>query len=189
MYISWADIFLGGMVILFTYGGYHRGLVLEVFDILTIVGGFTIALRGYEGLGFFLKNTILFAYTQEGANIIAFILLLVPSGLAVIACGLHLDRLAKERDRIPKDVRRWGGMATGFLKSILFGCLFVGLFAQTPYITSSDRVAFRKAPVVQRFRTIAPMFQPLVNIMASSKVAQRYGYVLEKNFPRINTYK
>lgn len=183
MNVVWADFFLVLLVAVLTWAGYKRGVVAELFDVLAIVGSLTLSLRLYSPLGDFLLGNILSAFTETWAYGIAFFLLWVPSALAIFCLGLHLDRITKDHDRIPKPVREWCGVLAGFGKSVLLGCLLIGLFAQTSFVGKRDLVAFRTAPVVQIFRGIGPAFQPVVTVMAPPAMARRYALALEKNFP------
>ena len=172
--MHWSDIFILGVIIGGTYVGTKRGLVLETTDWLMIVLGGTVAFRGYRPLAKALKAGVLAGWSKGAIEWLTFLFFLVPALVGILSLGLHLDRITKEQDRLPPEVRTYGGGVVAFAKYIVLMCIFVGWMPTTGGLSAPDAADFRKGAMVNVMRNLNAPAAGVVRVVAPSDMADKF---------------
>ncbi len=171
------------MVVVGIYGGYKRGLVLELGDIFALLFGFVLAYRIRAPLSKALYSGVLSAWGEDWVRGFVFLLVFIPVAGAILTAGFHLDRTSREHDRIPREVSETLGILVAIPKYLILACLITAWFNQSSMVTSRLRPALRKGPLVQTIRTLNPMAQALVSIAMPSDEADEFiKKGIKKNF-------
>lgn len=156
-----------------TAAGYKRGVVLEMTDwAIGLIAGL-IAFRGFRPFGSFIHRMIK-GWPEPTAQNIAFWFLLLFFGIMILSLGLHIDRAAREQDRVPPEVRNYGGLAVAFVKCLIISSLLCAYLPYSDGITASERSAVRKATSSTILKGLSAPIGVLVNIIAPDDIAQKY---------------
>ena len=162
------------MIIVFgTYAGTKRGLILELTDWTIMIIGGIFAFRGYRPLAGFLHRMIK-AWPPENCETIAFWFLVLFGGLAILTGGLHLDRQTREFDRIPPEIRRYGGGIVSFGKSLTIACLVAMLLPSAGGLTASEAKAARKSASAAAMRALSTPVGVIVAVICPSDLAEKF---------------
>jgi hypothetical protein len=156
-----------------TYIGYKRGLVLEVTDwFIGFVAGFA-AFRGFRPLG---KTIFRFApgWGEDGSMSVAFWFLLVFVGVAVLTAGLHIDRSTREFDRIPPEVRNYGGLVSAFVKSIVLCVLLAVYLPMSDGLAEAEKASLKRSGSATALRNISPPVAAIMGVIAPRDLAEKF---------------
>ena len=110
-----------------------RGLVREIFSLLSIILGFFGASCGYAVMSDWLRRWV---ENETLAQILGFAILFILIALAINLLGMALTRLVKKMDLSWAD--RLGGAAFGFLKAILL--IAIILFMLTAFLPPKSKL-------------------------------------------------
>ncbi len=156
-----------------TYAGYKRGLVLEITDwVIGLVAGL-VAFRGFRPFGGFIHRMIP-GWPEPTSQSIAFWFLLLFCGIMILSGGLHVDRATRENDRIPPELRNYGGLAVAFVKCLLICSLLCAYLPYADGLTNSEKQGVRRAPSSGIFRGLSGPIGGLVGIIAPDDIAKKY---------------
>jgi hypothetical protein len=173
--MHWADLFLVGLIAGGIYLGSVRGIVQEIGDFLIVLFSSLVGFRLYRAVGGFIKGISVFSsWSPSWLNGTVFFLLAGPTFLAILTGVLHVDRLAKEQERIPSEVRKYGGAFVAIFKSFSVASLFIGLMACSGLMTESETATFRNAGVVKIVKGFSGPTQLLVRLAAPSDIASYF---------------
>ena len=172
--MHWADIFLVGLVFGGTYLGGYRGLVLEVTDWLMLLGSAFMGYRLYRWLGGALHASFLKGWGEDWVYGFAFLFFALPTFILILSLGLHLDRVTKEQDRLPPELRKYGGGLVAVVKYVVLSGLWVGFMNGSTLMTDSELGTFRKAGVVSAMRNMNGLGVIMVRIAAPSDIADKF---------------
>ncbi len=156
-----------------TYIGTKRGLVLELTDWTVMIVAGVVAFRGFRPLGDFLHRMIK-AWPQENCETIAFWFLLLLAGLAILTGGLHLDRQTREFDRIPPEIRQYGGGLVAFAKSLTIACLVAVLLPFASGLTVAEAKSARRSAGATAMRALGTPVGVFVGIVCPSDLAEKW---------------
>jgi uncharacterized membrane protein required for colicin V production len=172
--VHWIDIVLLLMIGGLTFAGYKRGVVVEVFDWITLIVAFSITLRIYRPIATGLRGAILKGWSQDATQGLVFWFFLIPLGLIAFTVGLHLDRVTRENERIPEQIRNVGGAIVGFLKSLALGCLLVAWIPTTSMLADTEKQEFHDAAGAATMRGLNGPISGLVRLAAPKDMADRF---------------
>ena len=172
--MHWADIFLVGLVFGGTYLGSHRGFVLEVTDWLMFLGSSLLGFRLYRWLGAALHSSFLKGWSEDWVNGFAFLFFALPTFILILSLGLHIDRVTKEQDRLPPEIRKYGGVVVAAIKYVIVAGLWIGFMNGSTLMTDSELVGFRKAGVVSAMRNMNGLGVIMVRIAAPTDLADKF---------------
>ena len=172
--MHWADIFLVGLILGGTYLGSYRGLVLEATDWVMCLGAATLGFRLYRWLGGALYASFLKGWGEDWVYAFAFFFFFVPTFVVLLSLGLHLDRITKEQDRFPPELRKYGGGFVAVCKYIVLSGLWIGFMNGSTLMTDGELAYFRKAGVVTAMRNMNPPGVIMVRIAAPPDLANKF---------------
>lgn len=156
-----------------TAAGYKRGVVLEITDwAIGMIAGL-IAFRGFRPFGAFIHRMIK-GWPEPTAANIGFWFLLLFFGIMILSAGLHIDRAAREQDRVPPEVRKYGGLAVAFVKCLVIASLLCAYLPYSDGLTVAEKNAVHKAGSSQMLRGLSAPIGVLVNVIAPDDIAQKY---------------
>ncbi|HXE72012.1 MAG TPA: CvpA family protein [Candidatus Nitrosotenuis sp.] len=180
--MTWVDAFLVVLILLLMYGGYKRGTIGELFDVLAIAGGafFTVPIFGTVAL--WLQD--IFDMSNQGARWLAFFLLFVPSWSVIMRLGLHLDQVSREGpNRLAAGVDSALGTLLGLLKGLVLAWLFLVALNYILPAESPTRKNLRDAPVVQSVQSgIGPTVVSTIEFLTPPKTREWLIPALERQF-------
>lgn len=108
------DIIALIFIVLITYGGYRRGVLLEVFDIVIIFLDLGVTSYLCPYLAKFFK--IFIRWPDKTGLIISFTIIFLALGVIFYLIALTIDRAAK-LDVLIKNVNSYAGSIVAFIKS------------------------------------------------------------------------
>jgi hypothetical protein len=161
---------LGGGI----YLGSYRGVVLEITDWLFCLGSATMGYRLYGPLGDVLKASVLKSWTDDWIYGVSWVFFALPTFVLILSLGLHLDRLAKEQDRVPPEVRKYAGGFVAIFKYLILLGIWVGFMNGSTLMTEGELAAFRKASMVTQIRNMDGPAIIMVRIAAPPAQAKKF---------------
>lgn len=171
--MHWIDIICLMVLGFGTYAGYKRGLVLEMTDwSIGLVAGL-IAFRGFRPFGGFVHRMIP-GWPEPTSQSISFWFLLLFFGIMVLSAGLHVDRATREGDRIPPEVRNYGGTLVAFVKCLVICSLLCAYLPYADGLTNAEKQGVRRAPSSSLFRSLSAPIGVLVSVIAPDDIAKKY---------------
>ena len=174
----WADVVLLILLVGVTYAGYKRGLINELTDWAVIILGGTIAMRLCRPLGNALHGGPFAGWTESATYKLAFWIVFFPLFLGILSLGLHLDRVSKEQERIPEQMRAYPGLILAFVKAMTLASLFVTWVATSGTLTPTETREFHKSPMVNFVRAANPLVMGLVYVACPSDMAARFDKMM-----------
>ena len=156
-----------------TAAGYKRGLILEITDWCIGLFAGAISLRGFRALGGFLHRMIP-GWPVHTCESVGFWFLLLFVGVMILSAGLHIDRATREYDRIPPEVRNYGGMSVSFVKCLIIASLLCAYLPYSDGITSAERSGVRASASAKTLRGLSAPIGVLVSVVAPDDIAQKY---------------
>ena len=156
-----------------TYAGYKRGLVLEATDWLIGGVGGLIAFRGFRPLGAFMHRWIK-GWSVESCESVGFWFLMLTFGLLILSAGLHVDRATREFDRIPAEIRNFGGAASAFLKCLVISCLLCAYLPSSDGLATAEKKALRASMASRVLRGLSAPVGVLVSVITPEDIAKKY---------------
>lgn len=156
-----------------TAAGYKRGLVLEATDWL--IGGIAglAAFRGFRPFGAFLHRMIK-GWPINYCESIGFWILLLFFGVLILSAGLHVDRATREYDRIPPEVRNYGGAVSAFLKCLVICCVLCAYLPYSDGLAAAEKAALKRSASATALKSLAAPVGVLVAIIAPDDIAQKF---------------
>lgn len=156
-----------------TYAGYKRGMVLEMTDwSIGLIAGL-IAFRGFRPFGAFIHRMIP-GWPEPTAQSIGFWFLLLFFGIMILSAGLHVDRATREGDRIPPEIRNYGGLAVAFVKCLIICSLLCAYLPYADGLTQAEKQGVRRAPSSALFRGLSSPIGVIVSVVAPEDIAKKY---------------
>lgn len=156
-----------------TAAGYKRGLILEMTDWSIGLFAGAISLRGFRPFGGFIHRMIP-GWPPSTCDSVAFWFLLLFFGIMILSAGLHIDRATREYDRIPPEVRNYGGTAVAFFKCLIIASLLCAYLPYSDGITSAERSGVKKSASAQALRGLSAPIGTLVSVVAPEDIAKKY---------------
>ena len=172
--MHWADIFIIGVIGGGVYLGAYRGLVLELTDWLFCLGSATVGFRLYGWLGDALKSSFLRSWSDEWIYGVSWVFFALPTFIMILSAGLHVDRITKEQDRIPPEVRKYAGGFVALFKYVVMLGIWIGFMNGSTLMTDGELAQFRKAGMVTMMRTMNSVGVVMVRISAPQVMADKY---------------
>jgi hypothetical protein len=157
-----------------TYIGYKRGLMLELTDWCIMIFAGLVAFRGFRPFGSFMKRVLFKEWSQSSVENIAFWMLLMIFGIAILTAGLHIDRATREFDRIPPEVRNYGGMVTAFFKCLVICCLLAAYLPHNKGLAEAEKIALRGAASTRALHAMSGPVTVLVAIVTPEDIAAKF---------------
>lgn len=158
-----------------TYIGYKRGLILEMTDCCIGLFAGLVAFRGFRPFaGFLHRMPYLKEWQVPTLESISFWFLLLVFGIAILTAGLHLDRATREFDRIPSDVRGYGGGCVAFFKCLVICCLLAAYLPQSKGLATAERIQLNRAASTVALKNISAPVSVLVSIIAPEDIAAQF---------------
>ena len=171
--MHWIDIICLMVIGFGSAAAYKRGLVLEMTDwTIGLVAGLA-AFRGFRPFGGFIHRMIP-GWPEPTSQSIAFWFLLLFVGIMVLSAGLHIDRATREYDRIPPEVRNYGGLAVGFVKCLVIASLLCAYLPYSDGLTSAEKNGVRRAMSAGVLRSLSAPINVIVSIVAPDDIARKY---------------
>ena len=171
--MHWIDIICLMVIGFGTAAGYKRGLVLEITDwVIGIVAGL-IAFRGFRPFGSFIHRMIP-GWPEPTAQSIGFWFLMIFFGIMILSLGLHIDRAAREDDRLPVEIRDYGGTVVAFVKCLIIASLLCAYLPYSDGLTNSERQGVRRAMSSGILRGLSAPIGVLVSLVTPADISQKY---------------
>lgn len=178
--MTWVDLVLLVLIAIMAYGGYRRGLVPEIFDLLVIGIGAGVALRFFGDFASWLGPT--FGMQSLMAHWLAFLAIFIPVATMILALGLRLDQMSEDDKTIPLPVKAGLGAILGALKGIVLAWLVLVSLHQLHILDKADREAMRQAPVVQGVLGLQPTFVAFAESVTPPRVSKWLVPVMDVKF-------
>lgn len=178
--MTWVDLLLIVLILLLGYGGFMRGVVQEIFDLLVLGVGTAVSLRFFGPLGDWLQPMT--GTTSYTAHWIAFVLLFIPVAAAIFALGLHLDQMQSEDTSIPGPLKYGAGAALGALKGLFLGWLVLVSLHHLPLLDGTTLQEMDTAPVVQAVQGLQPTFVAFVDALTPPQVSRWLVPAMDQRF-------
>lgn len=156
-----------------TYIATRRGLVLELTDCCIMMFAGLVAFRGFRMVGSFIHR-VAPGFALSTSESIAFWGLLLVFGLMILTAGLHVDRATREFDRIPPEVRFYGGGCVGFFKCLVIAILLSAALPQSKGLAEAERLALNKASSTQALHAMSSPVGVMVSIIAPDDIADKF---------------
>jgi uncharacterized membrane protein required for colicin V production len=164
--LTWLDVILVVIMGLVVFGGYKRGLILEMFDWLVVILAATAAFGAYRAMARALSFLGWDSQTLLGTS---FFVVFCLVGTGVFVLGLMLDR--SYRQTLPKPVNEACGSVLAFVKSFFLAWLILVMLWHLPF-HESFYASMKTAPVVQGIqRMVLPAVFGMLNTFTSRDVA------------------
>ncbi|MEW6618202.1 MAG: CvpA family protein [bacterium] len=122
------DIFFLVIIIISMVFGLFRGLIKEVFSLLSIIAGIIVANLLYSKIALFL---IRFIKSSFWADIIAYGLIFLIVCVLINLIGVFLQKTLKKLSLNWLD--RVGGIAFGFVRGVIIAVIIVIILAKLPF--------------------------------------------------------
>ena len=149
--MNWIDLILVTVLALFGFRGYFRGLFREVFSIIGLIAGFTLAVRYDDRIAtVFHEYWNLPPFLIKGA---AFIAIFFAGYFVSSLVGWLLHR--SERIIFLRTVNRFGGVAVGLTKGIAITALTVSFVSSASWIPQTARDRFDHASLISPLSELA----------------------------------
>lgn len=156
-----------------TAAGYKRGLILEMTDWSIGLFAGLVSLRGFRAFGGFIHRMIP-GWPAPTCESVAFWFLLLFFGVMILSAGLHIDRVTREYDRIPPEVRNYGGMSVAFVKCLVIASLLCAYLPYSDGITTAERSGVKASASAKTLRGLSAPIGTLVSVIAPADIAQKY---------------
>lgn len=157
-----------------TFIGYKRGLVHEVTDCLIgVIGGF-IAFRGFRPFGGFVLRMAP-GWGEDASMRFGFWFLFLVFGIAILTAGLHIDRATREFDRIPPEVRNYGGGLIAFFKCLVISILLAVYLPTADGISPSERAIIKRSAASTGLRVLSAPVGALMGVLCPADIAKRFN--------------
>jgi hypothetical protein len=165
-----------------TAAGYKRGLILEITDWL--IGGIAglIAFRGFRPLAGFMHRLIK-GWPVEYCERAGFWFLLLFFGIMILSLGLHIDRATREYDRIPPEVRNYGGAFSAFFKTLVICSLLCAYLPYSDGLAAAEKTALRRSTAATTLKALGPPVGVLVGIVTPEDIANKYRKAISSTAP------
>lgn len=171
--VHWLDILVVIVMGFGTYIGSKRGLMLELTDWCIMIFASLAAFRGFRPLGAFLHRMIP-AWPLPNCETIAFWFLLLVVGVGVLTVGLHADRATREFDRIPPEVRQYGGLTVAFFKCLVLACVLAATLPYSSGLSSAEKKAAKKSASATALRSVSGPVALIVGIVTPEDYAKKF---------------
>ena len=149
--MNWIDLILLTVLALFGCRGYFRGLFREVFSILGLIAGFTLAVRYDERIASIIHgHWDLPSFVIKGT---AFIAIFFASYFVCSLVGWLLHR--SERAIFLRTINRFGGVAIGLTKGIAITALAVSFLSSASWLPRTTRDKFEHASLISPLSDLA----------------------------------
>lgn len=167
MSLNWVDLLLLLIILISAAGGWQRGFILSVLDLVRWLGSWIVALVFYRWLSACLG--LVTDWTETWRFPIAFITLVVLSGIAIHIIGrLILKRVPIETHT--HGLNRLLGIIPGVVSGVVAAAIVSALLYAVP-ISDSLSEAAQKSWLAERFAVytdrledaLTPVFSPALN--------------------------
>lgn len=158
------DIFFLVIIVISMVFSLFRGMIKEIFSILSIVGGIIIANLLYPKVAVLLMR---FITSTLWANIIAFVVIFLIVCVLINFVGILLSKTLKKLALSWLD--RVGGVAFGFIRGVIIVVILVIILTKFPMagsdklITSSQIVPHLYVVVKILLAFLPPEFSSIIN--------------------------
>ena len=167
MSFNWVDLFLIVIILMSIAGGWQRGFILSLLDLVRWLGSWIIAIVFYRWLSAWLGRVT--DWTETWRHPIAFIMLVVLSGLAIhVIARLILRRVPQEAHL--SVLNRLLGTLPGVFNGVVTAAIISALLYSVPIWDSlSDQAQHswlteRFAVYTDRLEDVlTPVFSPALN--------------------------
>lgn len=172
--MHWLDVLVMMLIGFGTYAGYKRGLVLELTDWAIMIFASLAAFRGFRPLAGFMHRMFP-GWTLPYCESIAFWILMLFFGLAILSAGLHIDRATREFDRIPPEARAYGGTGVAFFKTIVLSCLMAAMLPMSSGLAPAEKRAVKKSASAGLLRGISAPVTAVVSVITPADLAKKFS--------------
>jgi len=180
--MTWLDLLVVFIVGLTIFIASHRGLIMEFFDLLIIVGAFILAIQAKNPLaGVFMDKL---SWTPGLANWMGFMLVFVPVGVLIFLLGCYVKDSINAHTKVPLWMDQLFGVLFGTVKALFFGVMIVVLIGIIPNTSVTFRAATGKGFIVRQVDKLIPSLEQAV-IAVSPKKTGKYlaGKIQAARFP------
>lgn len=166
--MTWLDFTIIIFIGLIVYGGYRRGLILEICDLVVLGLGLIITFNVYS---FLVAAMMKYLHWQKlTAQYFSFFLIFTPIALLLYILGLSLDKNYKHT--LPKILNDIVGVILGFGKGLFLAWVLVLTMAYFPLEEPAHK-ALGKGAVVRAVQNgVGPTVSSLAGAFTSPPVAK-----------------
>ena len=167
--MTWVDPVLLVMVGLLGYGGYQRGVVQELFDLLAMIVSLAVALHLMDPLAGLVHAGLRLSLLASRWTVFAVTFLAVAA--LVLLAGFHVDQMQAKAKAVPDPVKFGLGAILGTLKGLGLAWLMLVTLHHLPLLDDPARRAMHSAPVVRSIQGLQPTFVGVVRVVAPYHVS------------------
>lgn len=178
--MTWVDLVLLILIAIMGYGGYRRGLVPEIFDLLVLGVGAGVALRFFGDFASWLQPVA--GMQSLMAHWVAFLGIFIPVAALIFGVGMHLDQMSEEDKSIPHPIKAGIGAVLGTLKGIVLAWLVLVSINQLHMLDATDRARMHDAPIVQGVLGLQPTFVAFTETATPPSVSKWLVPVMDVKF-------
>jgi len=177
--MNWLDIVIIISIFLITYGGVKRGLIGEIFDLLIIFGGISVALNLYPYLARIFRLSL--HWPAPMANLTSFFSIFIPVSVIIFFIGCVLDRAAKLS--MLKNLNSFSGGIFAFIKSWVICWIVVIILGILPFGHAYHANIYR-SPMAKTVRSMNPFFESVLQATTPHDVSKMIISVIEDSEER-----
>lgn len=174
--MNWVDAAIIVLLIIFIWAGTYRGLIMEIFDILTVVLGFIAATHLYF-YGAVALRMIFKKMPIQTASTISFLTFFVFSGIIIMLIGAALEFANKIP--IAGSINKFFGGIFATIKGFILLWATVVLVNLAP-LNDAIRDAVNSSPSVKILTGINIIMDLLFNITTSAEAYKVIHSIIEK---------
>lgn len=158
------DVVLLVIIGITAFRGFMKGLVMEVFGLVALGVGFSVA---YAYSGVFSKGVAVMGLSENTDKAMGYVIAFVASYAAMIFIGTFLSRMFKEVKL--GWVNQGGGAAFGAVKAAAITGLMLSTLSTTLPPTSEISMQISEGPVSSKLATLAPVIYDNINKIPDTK--------------------
>ncbi|MCD6309863.1 MAG: CvpA family protein [Candidatus Eremiobacteraeota bacterium] len=168
--MSWLDLVLLLILGVLIFFSMRRGIIVEFFDILCILGAFCIGsfLKGPVA-GLFMKQ---FDWAVRMANWVGFLLVAIPMLIIIFLIGSYINDTFKIK--LPPGLVTWGGGVFGTIKAFLIAWIIMMLIASIPGVMPETRYHQGNGFLVRFVDSLSPAIEQGVKVLTPAKVGDQF---------------
>ncbi len=169
--MTWLDIVCTVAFFIFLALAHKRGVVLEVADLLCIIGGGFFAFRTFRPIAGALKNSVFSGFSLEFLERFCLFTVFIICSLVIFAVGLNFQRKVKEEKILERELDERLGVVVGFFKTIIVLVLFLGLLFYNDAFPKRELRSLKGGFAVSILLGLDSFVKPIIYVVAPSDLA------------------
>lgn len=173
--MSWLDLIILLIFGILFYFSTKRGIIVEFFDILCLLGALCIGSFAKGPMSrFFMKQ---FQWTEPMAHWVSFLIVAIPVIMVIFLIGSHINDTFKVK--LPPELVPWGGGFFGFFKSFLIAWMALTLIGSIPGVSPDTKLNLGKGFAVRIIDSATPAIETIISIITPEDASKQYNKSIE----------